>query len=84
MWPRQSPAPTVAWQFAQGHSIGVAPLLAYQRFKAEGLQAFTAAKLRGVPAKFLYFPDEDHFVTKPRNRRLWWDTVLDWLDESLH
>lgn len=34
-------APTAAWQFVPGHSIGVAPLLAYQRFKAEGLQAFT-------------------------------------------
>jgi long-chain fatty acid transport protein len=33
-------APSVAWQFAPGHSVGVAPLLAYQRFKAEGLQAF--------------------------------------------
>jgi dipeptidyl aminopeptidase/acylaminoacyl peptidase len=48
---------------------------------SEGLQAFTALKLRGVPAKFLYFPDEDHFVTRPRNRRLWWGVVLDWLDE---
>ncbi|MGE5095616.1 MAG: OmpP1/FadL family transporter [Betaproteobacteria bacterium] len=33
-------APSVAWQFAPGHSVGIAPLLAYQRFKAEGLQAF--------------------------------------------
>lgn len=33
-------APSVAWQIAPGHSIGVAPLFAYQRFKAEGLQAF--------------------------------------------
>ena len=33
-------APSVAWQFAPGHAIGVAPLFAYQRFKAEGLQAF--------------------------------------------
>ena len=33
--------------------------------------------------KFLYFPDEGHFVPKPRNRRLWWGTVLDWLDEYL-
>ena len=47
---------------------------------SEGYQAFTAARLRGVEAKFLYFPDEDHFVTRPRNRRLWWGTVLDWLD----
>lgn len=50
---------------------------------SEGLQAFTALKLLGVPAKFLYFPDEDHFVTRPRNRRLWWNTVLDWLDQYL-
>ncbi len=33
-------APSMAWQFAPGHSIGLAPLFAYQRFKAEGLQAF--------------------------------------------
>jgi len=50
---------------------------------SEGLQAFTALKLRGVPAKFLYFPDENHFVTRPRNRRLWWGTVLDWFDQYL-
>ena len=30
---------------------------------SEGFQAFTAAKLRGLPSKFLYFPDEDHFVS---------------------
>jgi dipeptidyl aminopeptidase/acylaminoacyl peptidase len=50
---------------------------------SEGLQAFTALRLKKVPAKFLYFPDEDHFITKPRNRRLWWSTVLDWLDHYL-
>ncbi len=50
---------------------------------SEGLQAFTALRLAGVPAKFLYFPDEDHFVGRPRNRRLWWGTVLDWLDQYL-
>ncbi|MDX2119951.1 MAG: S9 family peptidase [Gemmatimonadota bacterium] len=50
---------------------------------SEGLQAFTALRLRGIPAKFLYFPDEDHFVTRPRNRRLWWSTVLDWFDHYL-
>ncbi len=35
-------APTVAYKIAPGHSIGIAPLLGYQRFKAEGLQAFGA------------------------------------------
>lgn len=50
---------------------------------SEGLQAFTALRLKKVPGKFLYFPDEDHFVAKPRNRRLWWSTVLDWFDQYL-
>jgi len=50
---------------------------------SQGYEAFTAAKVLGVPAKFLYFPDEGHFVTRPRNRRLWWGTVLDWLDQYL-
>jgi dipeptidyl aminopeptidase/acylaminoacyl peptidase len=50
---------------------------------SEGYQAFTALRLRGIPSKFLYFPDEGHWVLKPRNRRLWWGTVLDWLDSYL-
>ncbi len=50
---------------------------------SEGMQAFTALRLRGIPGKFLYFPDEGHFVLKPRNRRLWWGTVLDWMDQYL-
>ena len=33
-------APYASWQFTKGHSIGIAPVIAYQRFKAEGLQAF--------------------------------------------
>ena len=57
--------------------------LDYRLELAEGLQAFTALKVRGVPAKFLYFPDEGHWVLKPRNRRLWWGTVLDWIDQHL-
>ena len=50
---------------------------------SEGFQAFTALQLRGVPGKFLYFPDEDHFISKPRNRRIWWGTMLDWMDQWL-
>lgn len=50
---------------------------------SEGLQAFTALRLRKIPAKFLYFPDEYHFVVGPRDRRLWWSTVLDWIDQNL-
>jgi dipeptidyl aminopeptidase/acylaminoacyl peptidase len=50
---------------------------------SEGLQAFTTLRLKKLPAKFLYFPDEDHFITRPRNRRIWWSTVLDWFDRFL-
>src|SRR2546427_145348 len=57
--------------------------LDYRVDLSEGYQAFTAAKLQGVPSKFLYFPDEGHWVLRPRNRRLWWETVLDWIDQSL-
>ncbi|HTL04798.1 MAG TPA: S9 family peptidase [Gemmatimonadales bacterium] len=57
--------------------------LDYRLELAEGLQAFTALKVRDVPAKFLYFPDEGHWVLRPRNRRLWWSTVLDWIDQYL-
>jgi len=56
----------------------------YRLDLSQGLQAFTALQQMGVPSRFLYFPDEFHFVTKPRDRRLWWATVLDWLGEYLH
>jgi dipeptidyl aminopeptidase/acylaminoacyl peptidase len=45
----------------------------------EGMQAFTAMQRQGVPSKFLYFPDEGHFVLKPLNARLWWKTVHEWI-----
>lgn len=45
----------------------------------QGLQFFTSLQRMGVPSRLLYFPDEDHFVQKPLNARLWWKTVLDWL-----
>jgi dipeptidyl aminopeptidase/acylaminoacyl peptidase len=48
---------------------------------AEGFQLFTALQLMNVPSKFLYFPDEGHWVLKPQNSRLWYRTVLDWIDQ---
>lgn len=45
----------------------------------QGLQFFTSLQRMGVPSRLLYFPDEDHFIQKPLNARLWWKTVLDWL-----
>ncbi len=49
----------------------------------EGLQLFTALQRQGVESKLLYFPDEGHWVLKPQNSELWYDTVLSWFDSHL-
>jgi acylaminoacyl-peptidase len=46
----------------------------------QGLGAFTALQRKGVPSRFLYFPDENHWVVKPHNSLQWHRTVEDWLD----
>jgi len=45
-----------------------------------GFASFTALQRRGIASRFLYFPDENHWVLKPANSVLWHDTVLDWID----
>ena len=49
----------------------------------QGMGAFNAARLRGVPAELLIFPDENHWVLKPQNGILWQRTFFDWLDRWL-
>ena len=49
----------------------------------QGLQIFTALQRQGVDSKLLFFPDEDHFVRKPQNARLWWKTVHGWFAKYL-
>ena len=50
---------------------------------SQGLAAFTALQRQGIESKFLYFPDENHWVLKPHNSVLWHDTVNDWLQQHL-
>ncbi len=45
----------------------------------QGLSAFTALQRRGIPSQLLYFPDENHWVLKPRNSIQWHNAVGDWL-----
>ena len=45
----------------------------------QGMQLFTALRLREVPSRFLHFPDEGHWILKPRNSVLWYETVTGWL-----
>jgi dipeptidyl aminopeptidase/acylaminoacyl peptidase len=49
----------------------------------EGMQAFQAAQLRGIPSRFLYFPDEGHWMAKAQNSILWQRTFFAWLDKYL-
>ena len=49
----------------------------------QGFGAFNAARLRGIPAELLIFPDENHWVLKPQNGILWQRTYFNWLDRWL-
>ena len=53
----------------------------YRLDVSEGFQLFTTLQMEGVPSKMLYFPDEGHWVLKPQNSRLWYETVNAWVDQ---
>lgn len=50
---------------------------------AQGLGMFTALQRRGIPSRYLFFPDEGHWIQKPANRIVWWREVTDWLARYL-
>ena len=49
----------------------------------QGMGAFNAARMRGIPAELLIFPNENHWVLKPQNGILWQRTFFNWLDRWL-
>ena len=49
----------------------------------QGMGAFNAARMRGIPAELLIYPDENHWVLKPQNGILWQRTFFGWLDKWL-
>jgi dipeptidyl aminopeptidase/acylaminoacyl peptidase len=49
----------------------------------QGIGLFSALQRRGVPSRFVYFPDEGHWITKPANRVVWWNEIHDWLAKYL-
>ena len=55
----------------------------YRILASQGMAAFDAAVLRGVPAEMLIYPDENHWVLKPQNGILWQRTYFGWLDKWL-
>jgi dipeptidyl aminopeptidase/acylaminoacyl peptidase len=50
---------------------------------AQGLAMFTSLQRKGVASRFVLFPDEGHWITKPANRVVWWRQVHDWLGKYL-
>jgi len=57
--------------------------LDYRINATQGMSAFNAARMRGIPAELLIFPDENHWVLKPQNGILWQRTYFNWLDRWL-
>ena len=55
----------------------------YRVPETQGLSVFTALQRKGVPSRLLYFPEENHWVLKPGDSILWYDTVLAWLGKYI-
>ena len=51
--------------------------------ETQGFGMFTALQRLGVPSRLVLFPDEGHWVLKPRNRIVWWNEVHAWLGKYL-
>jgi dipeptidyl aminopeptidase/acylaminoacyl peptidase len=49
----------------------------------QGIEAFNAAQMQNIPSRFLYFPEEGHWVMKPQNSILWQRVFFDWLGRTL-
>ena len=55
----------------------------YRINATQGMSAFNAARMRGIEAELLIFPDENHWVLKPQNGILWQRTFFDFLNKHL-
>jgi dipeptidyl aminopeptidase/acylaminoacyl peptidase len=49
----------------------------------QGMGAYNSAVLKGIPAEFLFFPDESHWVLQAQNGILWQRVFFQWLDKWL-
>ena len=55
----------------------------YRILASQGMMAFNAAQLRGIPSKMLVYPDENHWILKPQNALLWQYEFFKWFDRWL-
>lgn len=55
----------------------------YRILASQGFMAFDAAKLRGIPTRILFYPDENHWILQPQNGVLFYRTWFNWMDKYL-
>ena len=85
--PWDNPEPYVKWSpsyFVKDFHTPTLVVTGEQDFRVpytQGLQLFTALQVQKVPSKLLEFPDEGHWVLKPQNSVLWYNSFLDWIGE---
>lgn len=78
---RHSPSAFVArWKTPTLVSHGE---LDYRVTVTQGISTFTALQRRGVESRLMVFPDENHWILKPRNSRVFYEEVLGWIDRHL-
>ncbi len=84
-WPWEDPA---RWHRQSAHSFAAnfkTPTLVihgeldYRVPYYEGLEYYNTLRAKGVPARLVVFPDENHWILKPQNSRLWYREFFDWL-----
>jgi hypothetical protein len=73
-------SPMLSIQNAKTPTLVIHSQRDYRLDVSEGFQLFTALQRLNVPSKMLYFPDEGHWILKPQNSKLWYETVGDWCD----
>jgi dipeptidyl aminopeptidase/acylaminoacyl peptidase len=90
VWDKQSAALREKWSPSNYVQNIQTPMLIvegeqdYRVPMGQAIQLFTTLQRRGVPSKFLFFPNECHWVLKPQDSQLWYQTVLGWLDHYLN
>ena len=55
----------------------------YRILASQGMMAFNAAKIKGIPTEMLIYPNENHWITRPQNSVLWQRVFFRWLDKWL-
>lgn len=88
-WQKERPKSYDAFsphKFAQNWDTPILVIHGEKDFRVpytQGMEAFQAAKLQGIPARFLLFPTENHWVLSPQNSLLWQREFFGWLDQWL-